>query len=88
MAQIKRGDAEFTIVNAYTQFNYRGSGRKVDYVAVKECFKKIVAHFPNAKIGYPLIGAGLAGGDWNEISKIIEQELQGLDHSVVIYKPS
>jgi len=29
--------------------------------------------YKGMKIGLPLIGAGLAGGDWNVIEKIIER---------------
>jgi len=39
------------------------------------------------RIGYPLIGAGLAGGDWTIISAIIDEELKGEDHALVIYQP-
>ena len=46
-------------------------------------FKKIKKNFSGLKIGYPAIGAGLAGGDWKKISKIIDKELQGEDHTFV-----
>ena len=32
------------------------------------------------------IGAGLAGGDWQKISKIIEEELKGEDHTFVEFQ--
>ena len=35
-------------------------------------------------IAYPKIGAGLAGGDWNTISAIIDEELEGEDHTLVL----
>ena len=35
--------------------------------------------------GYPLIGAGLAGGDWAIISKIIDEELKDENHTLVKY---
>jgi O-acetyl-ADP-ribose deacetylase (regulator of RNase III) len=47
----------------------------------------IKQNFSGKRIGYPLIGAGLAGGDWKIISEIIDQELKGEDHTVVIYQP-
>jgi len=74
------------IVNAYTQFNY-GTKIQVNYEAVRSCFKTIKELYPNVncRIGYPRIGAGLAGGDWNIISKIIDEELQGLNHTLVEY---
>ena len=36
--------------------------------------------------GYPAIGAGLAGGEWEVISKIIEEELKGENHIFVEYQ--
>jgi len=35
-----------------------------------------------------MIGAGLAGGDWKIIEKIIEEELVDMDVRVVKYKKS
>jgi O-acetyl-ADP-ribose deacetylase (regulator of RNase III) len=40
--------------------------------------------FSGKRIGYPKIGAGLAGGDWNIISSIIDKELIGEDHTLVL----
>jgi transcription antitermination factor NusA-like protein len=34
-----------------------------------------------------MIGAGLAGGDWNIIERIIQEELNGEDVTVVKYVP-
>lgn len=83
-ASIIRGDISFHVVNAYTQFDYRGAGPKVDYQAVKTCFEAIAQQFPKARIGYPMIGAGLAGGDWTLISSDINAALEGLDHTLVV----
>ncbi len=73
------------IVNAYTQYNFGGSDRMVNYDAVRSCFVKIKKMFSGKRIGYPMIGAGLAGGDWNIISKLIDRELEGEDHTLVKY---
>lgn len=73
-----------TIVNAYTQFDWRGRGRKVDYDAVRSCFAEVSRRFPDARIGYPKIGAGLAGGDWDVIAGIIDEELAGREHTLVV----
>ncbi|MFZ6679409.1 hypothetical protein [Undibacterium sp. Tian12W] len=35
------------------------------------------------RLAYPLIGAGLAGGDWVKIAAIIDEELDGMDHTLV-----
>lgn len=72
------------VVNAYTQYHY-GSGLQVDYDAVRQVFKKIKNEFSGKRIGFPKIGAGLAGGDWNIISKIIDEELEGEDFTLVLF---
>jgi O-acetyl-ADP-ribose deacetylase (regulator of RNase III) len=66
---------DLLIANALTQDNYGTKERYVNYVAVANAFQKViqVAHLENfTKINFPFIGAGLAGGDWNIISNIID----------------
>jgi len=62
------------IINAYTQYGYWGKGGKpnADYMAIEKVFKKIKENYNAKQIGIPLIGTGLAGGDWNKISNIID----------------
>lgn len=86
-ARIHGDEGHLDVVNAYTQFRYRGTGPKVDYAAVESCFSLVAKNYPNARIGYPAIGAGLAGGDWTKIAKIIDMSLEGLDHTLVIFRP-
>ena len=74
-----------TVVNAYTQYDYTRNKMNVDYDALRECFAYIKDEFSGSRIGYPLIGAGLAGGDWEIIEKIINEELEGEDHTLVKY---
>ncbi|MEO1029135.1 MAG: macro domain-containing protein [Pseudomonadota bacterium] len=83
VAAIERGDTRFQIVNAYTQFQWRGRGEKVDYDALGQCFEQVAEQFPSAHVGYPLIGAGLAGGDWNIIKDRIESALNDQRHTLV-----
>jgi len=85
-ATIKSGSYSVTIINAYTQYNYRGKGVKADYEAIKKVFNKLKIQYSGKRFGFPLIGAGLAGGDWNIISDIINQELQGEDFTLVEFK--
>jgi O-acetyl-ADP-ribose deacetylase (regulator of RNase III) len=82
-AQVIRGPITFVVVNAYTQFHYRGVGTRVDYDALRSAMRKVKERFHGRRIGYPKIGAGLAGGDWALISRIIDEELQGEDHILV-----
>ena len=72
-----------TIVNGYTQFQYSGTPPLVDYSAVQQLFKRIKKEFAGKRIAYPKIGAGLAGGDWEKIHNIINQELDGEHHTLV-----
>jgi O-acetyl-ADP-ribose deacetylase (regulator of RNase III) len=65
----------FTVVNCYTQYHYSSRSVVVDYSAVERVLKRISEDFVGKKIGLPKIGAGLAGGDWNTILKLIEKYL-------------
>lgn len=87
------GSGSLIVINAYTQYTMAKSKDDVavDYDAVRSVFKSIAelcAHSTNVRIGYPMIGAGLANGDWNVISSIIDEELDGLDHTLVVYDGS
>ena len=82
-AHIVRGGIEFDVVNAYTQYRY-GRGIHADYDAIRNVFLKLKNDYHGLRIGYPKIGAGLAGGDWNIIQKIIDDCLEGEDHTLVI----
>ena len=79
-----RGDV--TIINAYTQFTYSRTEVVADYDAIRKVFSRIKRIFGNKGLtfGIPKIGAGLAGGDWADISKIIEEEMEGEDLTLVV----
>lgn len=81
-----------TVINAYTQWrpannpNSEGPHQSlVDYDAIRLVFRRIKAQFGGKKLAYPLIGAGIAGGDWNVIAQIINEELRGEDHTLVLF---
>jgi O-acetyl-ADP-ribose deacetylase (regulator of RNase III) len=78
------------VVNSYTQYRYgrnHADGDKipVDYDAIRLCMRKINRIFKDKTIGLPKIGAGLAGGDWSKISKILVEELNSMDIWVINY---
>jgi|LNFM01.1.fsa_nt_gb O-acetyl-ADP-ribose deacetylase (regulator of RNase III) len=79
------GGHDLTIVNAYTQFEPSGGsgGVDVDYGAVAKAMAWIGAHYSGKRIGLPMIGAGLAGGDWATIEVIIRDALGGEDVTIV-----
>jgi len=82
-ARVSENGHEFVVVNAYTQFHWRGAGVRADYEAIERAMMAIAREFHGKRIGYPLIGAGLAGGDWARISAIIDAALAGEDHTLV-----
>lgn len=80
------------VVNAYTQFGFganheNGTAAPVDYAAMTLVFKKLNQKFKGKHIGMPLIGCGLAGGDWMVVRDMARTFLKDCDVTVVHYKP-
>lgn len=86
-AQVRRGAHLLTVVNAYTQYDYRGPQPNADYEAIAKAFLAVKRSYAGVRIAYPKIGAGLARGDWARISGLIEETLAGEDHTLVLFKP-
>ena len=86
-AYVTRNNRQLCIVNAYTQYDYGNTPGKVyvRYDALLNCFAKIRSMSIGLRVGYPLIGCGLAHGDWKIISAIINGQLEGIHHTVVLY---
>jgi len=83
-------DATPIIINIYGQYGYwgRNEGKMdLDYNALRSGFKLIKQNFGGKRMGFPMLGAGLAGGDWSIIERIIEVELDGEDVTIVKYVP-
>lgn len=59
----------------------------IRYEAVREGLKRVAqeAKSLGASVHMPRIGCGLAGGRWEEIEPIIEQELLGKGIAVTVY---
>jgi len=76
----------FTTVNAYAMYSFYKNGDSVNYEATEKVFRAIKEEFSGKRIAYPLFGCGIAGGNWDRVSAIIERELEGEDHTVVIYR--
>lgn len=63
-----------TIVSGITQ-EYYGRDKNVvyvDYDSLAEVFRKVKNIWPGVPVHIPKIGAGLANGDWEIISRIID----------------
>lgn len=80
-----------SIFNFYTQYTYWDENDMFSYYAVRNCFLRLNDNFPVSNeekvFGIPMIGAGLARGDWNRIEKIINESTPDLDIELVIYQP-
>lgn len=80
---------DYTIVSIFGQERYGRGGRFTDYNALRKAFQTIhgmASPLParvstRVRIPYRL-GCGLAGGDWNVVMSIIQEEL--LDHDIIV----
>lgn len=78
------------IINAITQDFYGKPAeptRFVDYDAVGECMNTInhvLKLSGYTRVAMPMIGAGLGGGDWAIIEKIIENEMTDVEPVVYV----
>jgi O-acetyl-ADP-ribose deacetylase (regulator of RNase III) len=79
-----------TVVNIYSQFDTKGRRQgkiDLDYDALRSGLQEVKVKFSGKRIGMPKIGAGLAGGDWDIIEGIIEEEMRGEYVTIVNYVP-
>lgn len=69
------------VINAYTQFDFGTEKRHADYDAIAKVFRKINDDFSGKDVtfGIPKIGAGLAGGEWDIIEKLINDNTPDID---------
>jgi O-acetyl-ADP-ribose deacetylase (regulator of RNase III) len=84
---------EITIANLIGQENtgWSKSGPPIRYDAIRKGLKAVKAYCEEhyCSVHCPMFGAGLAGGDWNTIENIINEELitQGINVTVYEYIP-
>lgn len=68
------------IINMYTQFE---PGKNFDIKAFELCLRQVRKFFLHKRIGMPMVGAGIGGGDWKEIEKVINKVFNMMDITVV-----
>lgn len=77
------------VYNLYQQYGYGRDRVYLDYAALEVALKAMredllsLGIFHTCKIGMPKIGAGLAGGDWQMVSNIIDTVFD--DKAVWVY---
>jgi O-acetyl-ADP-ribose deacetylase (regulator of RNase III) len=70
-------DGRLVILNCYTQYGISRDGQDVfEYTAFQRVLEKIQYRFGKWRIGLPLIGMGLAGGDAERIIPMVEHFAQ------------
>ena len=80
-------EAGYIIANVFGQYYFGRFKRHTDYNALKKAFATIATSHPTSTIRIPYkFGCGLAGGDWNVVSRIIEEELVNKGVDVEIWK--
>ena len=77
------------VANMIGQHGLRCQGRTppMRYDAIRDGLKAVAARARewNAGVHMPRIGCGLAGGKWEEIGPIVQQELADEDIPVIVY---
>lgn len=96
----KSGYDTSLLFNLYTQYNpgrdFRMNGFIKSIKAMKKVIKEEFSYInekgkreflgENVRIGLPLIGCGIAGGDWDEVSEVIKTELSEFDVTIIHFK--
>lgn len=80
---IERNGNTFTVINAYTQYNFGNEKDQFEYDSFPTLLQEIKAKYGDKRIGLPLIGCGLAGGDEPRILKMIRENLVGVNYQLV-----
>lgn len=76
---VSKVEPNLSVAHLLAQHGYVGPDNPtpLSYEALTQCLRKLagIAAVQNASIHMPRIGAGLGGGDWPRIRRIIEQDL-------------
>ena len=79
LAEVEEG----VIANIYSQY---APGRDLRLPKMINALEKLNEEFKGKHIGLPLIGCGLAGGDWKEVGPKIQQALKDCRVTIVHFK--
>lgn len=75
-----------SVLNIYSQYITSTETRQTNYYALGTALTKINKLYgKDYSIGLPLIGCGVAGGDWKIVRQIIEETLNEMDVTIVHY---
>lgn len=73
------------IYNLYGQYHYGKGKVQTKYKMLGEALQRMKKDLKGSKrVGFPLIGCGLAGGDWTIVSGMIEEIFKGWDVTIYV----
>ena len=74
---------ELLVINAYTQYK---PGKDLNKIALLLCLQKLefLCRTKNLKLGIPLIGGGIAGGDPKQIINLMHNAFKDIDVTLVL----
>lgn len=80
------GKGALQIINGYTQYQYGNDPYVcyVNYEKVRRLFQTLNQDLIGKRVGIPLIGAGLANGEWYIIERLIKESAPEMDLTVVV----
>ncbi len=73
---------EFTVINAYTQFQ---PGPDFMQSIFPVLLGRLNKDFAGKHLGFPLIGCGIGGGDWEQVMNELLRYLPDVKVTVVVY---
>lgn len=76
------------IFNLYTQYRLGPNFHNSHLRDALQKVSKYLEKFDQVKIGLPMIGCGIGGGDWNYVQYTIQQTLKDYDVTIVEYQPN
>ena len=69
-------EPQLYVANLYAQFGYGTTSRHTDYVALRACLNALKYFAGNRQVYLPYgVGCALGGGDWQVVSKMIDEVL-------------
>jgi O-acetyl-ADP-ribose deacetylase (regulator of RNase III) len=72
VVQMPTSSHDFTVINAYTQYNMSQGTDVFEYTAFALILEKLLHKYGDKSIGFPYIGMGLANGDEQTIIGLLE----------------
>lgn len=83
--------SDLVVINMVAQKGIvsKDNPKPIDYDALRTCLSKAGAEISeyNGAVHIPRIGCGLAGGTWDKVEPIVEQELLKRGLNVTVYDP-